>query len=91
VYTPAAHADGAVSAVMCAVLERRGCGAESEPRKNLGLPDEMAERRAARSRGSLATGLQKWKGWPATSSIVSERWCAVMVQATLAGREATWG
>jgi hypothetical protein len=33
--------------------------------------------------------LQKWYGCPTTASIVRERWCAVMVQATFEGREVT--
>lgn len=49
-------------------FEVAGCGALSVPRKNLGLPDTAARRRARRSDGSLATGLQKQCGSPAQSS-----------------------
>lgn len=43
----------------------------------------MTSRRAARSEGYLATGLQKWNGWPAQSSTTSVKWWAVMLQATV--------
>ena len=61
----------------------KGCGAESEPKKNQGLPEMAALTRASLSLGSLATGLQKLIGLPAQSSTIRCRWCAVRLAATL--------
>ena len=37
----------------------------------------------------MATGLQKFKGWPAQSSTVRLRWWGVIVAATVGPRERT--
>lgn len=75
---------------MAGNLVEEGCGAESEPRKKEGSFDAMTARRAARSEGYLATGLQYASGDATTWSIVSARWCGVIVAPTFAGRDLTY-
>lgn len=70
-------------------LDEAGCGAESDPRKNLGLPSRTAARRAARSEGNLASGLQNPREVEQAPSMVRARWCGVMVATTFGGRDLT--
>ena len=66
-----------------------GCGALSVPRKNFGSPPNAACSNATRSDGSFATGLQKFIGSPTTSSMLRNKWCAVIVPTTLGAHART--
>lgn len=50
------------------------------------IPSRITSLKASRSSGYFATGLQKLCDWPAQSSTVRSRWCAVMVHATVSPR-----
>ena len=58
-------------------------------RKRGNVPSLMTSRKASRSSGNFATGLQKFQLWPAQSSTVRARWWGVMVHATVLPRDLT--